>query len=147
MKISINNVGGFSIHKKQIDKLFKLIRNEFKQLIGCQVSVAIIDNIEMKKLNNRYRRINKATDVLSFPEYKSLKAINKKSYLGEIIISYPYIKKQAKENGKTIQWEIAYMLTHGLLHLIGYDHLNNKDEQRMKQKEKTIMQKYDKIKL
>lgn len=146
MKISINNTGGFSIHKKQIDKLFKLIRNEFKQLIGCQVSIAFIDNADMKKLNNRYRRMNKSTDVLSFPEFKNFKEITKESYLGEIIISYPYIKKQAKENGKLINWEIAYMLTHGLLHLIGYDHLNNKDEQRMKAVEKTIMQKYDKIK-
>lgn len=146
MNISINNTGGFGIRKKQIDKLFKLIRNEFNRLIGCQVSIAFIDNVRMKKINNRYRRINKSTDVLSFPEFNNIKKIAKNSYLGEIIISYPYIKKQAKENARLIHWEIAYMLTHGLLHLVGYNHLNNKDEHKMKLKEKTIMQKYDKMK-
>ena len=146
MKISINDSGEFRISKKQIDKLFKLISNEFKELSSCEVSIAFVDNLAIKKLNNRYRHINKSTDVLSFAEFESISKINKKSYLGEIVIAYPYIKKQAKQNQKLIHQEIAYMLTHGLLHLIGYDHLNTKDEQQMTLKEKTIMQKYDKIK-
>ena len=146
MRISINNIGGYNIRKKQIDKLFRLIGCELKKVSDCEVSIAFVDNLAIKKLNKDYRHINKPTDVLSFAEFKELRKIKKKSYLGEIIISYPYIKKQAKENNKLIYQEIAYMLIHGLLHLIGYDHLNTKDEQRMKLKEKTIMQKYVKIK-
>ncbi len=146
MKISINNNGGYSIRKKQINKLFRLIDIELKKISDCEVSIAFVNNLAIKKLNKNYRHISKPTDVLSFAEFEEFKQIKKKSYLGEIIISYPYMKKQAKDNNKLIHQEIAYMLTHGLLHLIGYDHLNTKDEQRMKLKEKTIMKKYAKIK-
>jgi probable rRNA maturation factor len=92
----------------------------------------------MRLLNYQYRGIDRTTDVLSFPQEESisLKNLNlmKNVILGDIVISVPKAKKQAKENGLTFYEEIKRLLIHGVLHLIGYDHENNNKDFREMQK-------------
>jgi len=94
----------------------------------------------MKALNMKYRGVNKATDVLSFPIYTCLKEIPKDNsfLLGDIVINLPKAKRQAADHGFTLNEELGWLLIHGLLHLLGYDHEKSrylKNKMRLKEKE------------
>ena len=94
----------------------------------------------MKKLNKKFRKKNKPTDVLSFPSFspKNLKLIkNKKIYIGDLAVSYEIISFRAKK--KSFIKEFDKVWVHGLLHLIGYDHIKNKDYYKMYKIEKRIL--------
>ena len=92
----------------------------------------------MKYLNNKFRNKNKVTDVLSFPFWNSLqlKKNKKNLYLGDIAISYQFVKKRSKLTN--FQLEFDKMWIHGLLHLLGYDHKKNKDFYQMNKIENKI---------
>ncbi len=146
MVVSINNAGGYYIPKNKIVRLFKIIDKVFSNIKKAEISIAFVDNPTIKKLNRKYRGKNKVTDVLSFPEFKNIKSYRVGAYLGEIIISYPVAKKQSQQLSHTVIFEIIFLLIHGYLHLIGYDHLNKKDEQLMTAQEKTILDLFYKYK-
>jgi probable rRNA maturation factor len=84
----------------------------------------------MKKLNNKFRKKNKSTDVLSFPN-------NSNFYIGDIAISFEIINKKSKI--KNFNFEFDKTWIHGYLHLVGYDHKKNKDYEKMRRKEKLIL--------
>jgi len=88
-----------------------------------EISIAFVGDSAIKKLNREYRHQDKATDVLSF--------VGEGDFLGEIIIDYAQIKRQAKESGKKINEELIFILVHGLLHLIGYDDKTEKGRLKM----------------
>ena len=94
---------------------------------NTEVSVTIVDNEEIRKINNKFRNIDRATDVLSFPlidfDNESLPDDGSKIYLGDIIISIERAKEQAKEYGHSIDREIGFLTAHSMLHLLGYDHM------------------------
>ena len=93
----------------------------------------------MKRLNNKFRKKNKSTDILSFPTFShnSLRLKkDKKIYIGDLAASYEVINLRAKKNFLT---EFDKVWIHGLLHLIGYDHVKNKDYIKMKKMEKRIL--------
>ena len=87
---------------------------------NTEVSVTIVDNEEIRKINNKFRNIDRATDVLSFPlidfDNESLPDDGSKIYLGDIIISIERAKEQAKEYGHSIDSEIGFLNAHSLLH-------------------------------
>ena len=87
------------------------------------VSIAFVEDKEIQNLNKTYRGINKPTDVLSFA--------GEDDFLGEIIISYPQIKRQARELGKSAKAELVFILVHGLLHLIGYNDETEEEREEM----------------
>ena len=94
----------------------------------------------MKKLNKKFRNLNKSTDVLSFPFFSSnnLKSIKKKNfYIGDIAASYEIINSHSKKNNFVHEFDKVWV--HGLLHLIGYDHIKNKDYYKMNKIEKRIL--------
>tara|TARA_B100001123_G_C15038693_1_gene918554 strand:- start:617 stop:910 length:294 start_codon:yes stop_codon:yes gene_type:complete len=94
----------------------------------------------MKKLNKKFRKINKATDVLSFPSFtlRNLKLIKKeKSYIGDIAVSYEIINSRSEKNIFIKEFDKVWV--HGFLHLIGYDHISNKDYIKMHKIEKRIL--------
>lgn len=96
-------------------------REKFFQ--GKNFSLAIIGPAEMKKINWQYRGKDKVTDVLSFAEMDSeLGGVEDGGYLGEILICWSQVQRQAKEFGCSAQQEFVRMLVHGLAHLAGYDH-------------------------
>ncbi len=106
-----------------------------QDLTSQDVELILVSDEEIRKLNKRYRGIDKATDVLSFPLEKSPNAL-----LGSIVISVDHIEKAAKTLGHSEQEELALLFIHGLLHLLGYDH--EVDSGQMRQKEAELIRKY-----
>lgn len=111
------------------------------------VNIILTTAEEIKKINKKYRNINKETDVLSFPmfEKEELKKINygHMETLGDIIISVEQVKKQAKEYGHGFQREFSYMIIHGFYHLLGFDHIEKQDKKIMREREEKILIKLD----
>ena len=104
-----------------------------------EVCVLITDDTEIQRLNNRFRGINKPTDVLSFPQYKSRAQIPKNvENLGDIIISLPRAKEQATDFGHSLRRELAFLAAHGLLHLLGYDHEGDGEQQMFSKQEELL---------
>ena len=120
----------------------------------AEVSVTVVDDIEIKEIKKTYRNIDKATDVLSFPmyEYETIgdfenvndSAFNPESgelLLGDIVISAEKVVAQAKEYGHSEEREFAFLLVHSMLHLLGYDHMEEEEKEIMREKEKKVMKK------
>ena len=110
---------------------------------NTEVSVTIVDNEEIRKINNKFRNIDRATDVLSFPlidfDNESLPDDGSKIYLGDIIISIERAKEQAKEYGHSIDREIGFLTAHSMLHLLVYDHMVPEEEKEMFAKQEEIL--------
>ena len=128
------------IESKNYQKIMlKIAQATFKELkIGSsfEISVLITSNLTIKKLNLKYRKFNKSTDVLSFPAYskkelKRLKVSKQIQNLGDIVISHQLAKSQAIEYGHSLKREISFLFVHGLLHLLGYDHMIMSEEKQM----------------
>jgi probable rRNA maturation factor len=103
----------------------------------AELSVALIGNAEMRKLNARYRKKEYPTDVLSFPAAQDMP--DGVRLLGDVIISVDKAKEQAKERGRSLDEEMTTLLIHGVLHLLGYDHERSaKDARIMGRLEKKI---------
>ena len=103
----------------------------------AELSLAMIDNAEMQALNARYRHKDYPTDVLSFPSAKNLPA--DAWLLGDVIISVDKAAEQAKARRRTLDQELAILLIHGIVHLLGYDHERSaKDARIMTRLEKKI---------
>lgn len=90
------------------------------------LSIAIVSAREIKRLNKIYRKVDAATDVLSFAEYKNAEAIkragDKEVFLGELILCYTDIREYARKNKIGLQKELANVVSHGVLHLLGMKH-------------------------
>ena len=111
----------YSLVLKQIVRTLKV----GKKIDNC--SVALVGSQAIKKLNRQYRRINQATDILSFDDPP------------QIIICWPQLKKQAREQKHSQKKELAILLVHGFLHILGYDHKDKKQRNLMeKQSDKII---------
>ena len=101
-----------------------------------ELSLLIVNNRSIRELNKKYRGMDKPTDVLAFPMGGHSKL------LGDIIISMEKTHAQAAERGHSPEQEFKILLTHGILHLLGYDHeISRSEAQRMKRKEKIILSK------
>lgn len=123
INIEIENGESFSF-EKEYEQILSNLQKYFKlenKLVS--VDVTIVNNEKIKKLNNDYRNKNYATDILSFDFgdkelYKNLPIYP----LGELVISHEKVEEQAKEFNHSIKREYCYLFTHGLIHLMGYDH-------------------------
>ncbi len=109
------------------------------------VSVILTGADRIQKMNKEYRKIDKTTDVLSFPMYErdEIKDLNKEieEPIGDIVISVEKVREQAKEYGHSFERELSYMLVHGFYHLMGYDHIKAIEKQEMREKEENILSK------
>ena len=130
---------------KKPKKYFKTRLNKINKIIkffnGKNITFTILltNSLKMKKLNKKFRKLNKSTDVLSFPsfELKKLKLIREnKFYIGDLAVSYEIINSRSKKNFSS---EFDKVWVHGLLHLIGYDHISDGDYQKMNKIEKRIL--------
>lgn len=122
------------------EKALELTSN---QVEGVTVGVSFISKAKIKKLNLARRGVNKVTDVLSFPMFETKKTATLQNFLdeidpltkeleiGDIVICLQVAKKQAKAYGHSLKREINFLALHGFLHLLGYDHLNAKQEKQM----------------
>lgn len=111
-----------------------------KKSLDYEVSVSLVDNLEIKQLNSEYRNIDKETDVLSFPMEDDFNLLDT-TILGDIIISVEKALEQSEDFSHSLYREIAYLTAHSMLHLLGYDHMNEEEKQEMREKEKSIMKK------
>ena len=107
-------------------KTFEEIKLAFLEKKEILVSVAIVSEKEIQKLNKQYRKFDQPTDVLSFPEFSSLKELKKNKerevFLGEIILCYDDIKKYVDLEKLELKKELAKVFSHGILHLLGFQH-------------------------
>lgn len=138
----------FSLELSQtIEKIIAdaLAYEEFQK--PCEVSVSIVDNEEIHQINKQFRDIDRATDVLSFPlltfEEGEIPDLNEKDevLLGDIIISLERAREQAEEYGHSLKREIAFLTAHSMLHLLGYDHMEEEEEKEMFEKQREILNK------
>ena len=106
---------------------------------GVEVSVRVVDADEIRALNERYRQQDKPTNVLSFPAELPAAPAGQPALLGDIIICAPVVRSEAEQQGKTLQSHWAHLLVHGTLHLLGYDHLQDADAERMEGLEASIL--------
>lgn len=98
------------------------------------VDVSIINNEEIHQINRDYRHIDRPTDVISFAFFddKDEKVVaGVPTSLGQILISYEKAEEQAKEYGHSLEREMSFLFVHGMLHLLGYDHMTKEDEKVM----------------
>ena len=101
------------------------------------LSLLLSNNKCIKKLNKNFRNKNKSTDILSFPLTKK-KLRSKKIYIGDIIISYDFMNKPKSQNIKDFKEKVVKTFIHGFLHLLGFDHIKDKDYKKMLCEEERI---------
>ncbi len=116
-----------------ISETADFILKEFK-LENMYVEYLITDNQEIRQLNREFRNIDRETDVLSFPNFQGEISCgeSKKECLGSIVLSYERALEQAKEYNHSEKRELAFLTTHSMLHLLGYDHIEKDEEEEMK---------------
>lgn len=104
--------------------------------------VAVMGDEEIQELNHRFRGMDKPTDVLSFAgsEGGELVLGEPDEFLGDIAISLPAAARQAEEIGHSVERELAFLTVHGILHLLGYDHIEQSDEIVMRERQRRIME-------
>ncbi len=111
---------------------------------ACELSLVFTGDGPVRRLNRQYRGKDKTTDVLSFSllEGKRLRSgMGATKVLGDVVISLPQAKRQAREAGKTLKSAAAMLLVHGILHLLGYDHGSRREEKRMFGLQERILRK------
>ena len=124
--------------------------------VPCEINVLVTDDEGIRAINRAYRQVDAATDVLSFPMFDFTPGAlpeDLSAYLdgqtgllplGDMAISLPRAKAQAKEYGHSLKREIGYLTVHSVLHLLGYDHMDEGPmKAQMRAKEEEIMQKMD----
>jgi probable rRNA maturation factor len=134
------------INQRKTKRIIKKVLQHLKVDDKNEISVLFTDDNFIRSLNNKYRGIDKPTDVLSFSlqegAVKSLK-IESNILLGDIIISVETAQRQADTLNHSMEKELTVLLIHGLLHLIGYDHKKDKDYKIMQEKESEILKIFD----
>ncbi|MCD4694156.1 rRNA maturation RNase YbeY [bacterium] len=126
--IEINNKAGFRVDLKEVEDVVKKFLDYYK-LKNYKISIALIDDEEIREINKNYRNLDMATDVLSFPSSEKEKKEDK--FLGEVLINYSQTERQASHFSHTAWEEFIFILIHGLLHLLGYDDLSKEDKEEM----------------
>ena len=141
----LKNVIEFTLKEEEVD-------------VGCEVSLLFVDNDEIREINNETRGIDRATDVLSFPmlDYEDKKVFKEmyKNYefsqsdfdgdelvLGDVVLSLERALEQSEEFNHSFEREASYLVVHSILHLLGYDHMEDEDKLVMRKREEEILNK------
>lgn len=128
-----------------IDEVKKLIEYflEYKKLKNVEFNIIFVDNETIRQINRDYRKIDKETDVISFAleENEEVK-FEFGRLLGDIYISVPKMLSQAKAYGHSEKREMIFLTVHGLLHLLGYDHMTTEEENIMLKEQELILNGY-----
>ncbi len=147
------------VYYEEIEKIDEesLIRNVVETVLKeegvkkeVEVYITLTHNDNIRKINAEHRNIDKPTDVLSFPmfEREEIPMLKKESsseegqvetMLGDIIVSVEKVREQADEYGHSFKRELAYLVTHGMLHLLGYDHMIKQEKVVMRKREEEIL--------
>ena len=148
-EISIFEIEYLGIKKNyEYEKIiYKVLKECFKteNISSWQyyINIILTNPENIRKINKKYRNIDKFTDVLSFPMFEKDEIKNTKfvgqEVLGDIIISIEKVKEQAIEYGHSFKRELSYMIVHGFYHLMGEDHIEEEERKQMREKEEKIL--------
>ncbi len=139
------------VNEKILEEALNATNNDVENVA---IGIEFITRFKIKSLNKKIRNVNKVTDVLSFPMLEGEKfgflrecdderdPYSKELYLGDIVICCQRAKKQAKAFGHSIEREICFLTLHGFLHLLGFDHIEKKDETEMMGLAEEILKKF-----
>ncbi len=145
--------------EETIESVIEYALKEEEVNIPCEVSVVFVDNEEIREINKENRNIDKATDVLSFPmleypegsvfkdvylnhKFHVIDLDNGNLILGDIVLSLEKAEEQRKEFGHSFLREAAYLTVHSVLHLLGYDHMEEEEKNVMRKREEEILNKF-----
>ena len=146
--IKIDSENKIELFEKVVNATFNKLNLEG----DCTVEVDFVTEEEIRSLNAQTRNVDKVTDVLSYPALEEILSFTKENYpfeyneetnsvnLGSIVICENVAKSQAIEYGHSEEREKAYLFLHGILHLLGYDHIEEEEKQEMRQAEEMILE-------
>lgn len=134
LRIEFVNEQRDELTMEQLELLKRLLRKaaESEGVTNKEVAVSFVDNERIRRLNKQFRQIDKPTDVLSFP-------LGEEDMLGDIIISIPKAKEQARAYNHSFERELGFLTVHGFLHLLGYDHQSTAEEKEMFERQERIL--------
>lgn len=145
----MNNVEFINETKEKLDFLDELkglinYAIEYMNTKNVEFNIIFINNKKIHKMNREYRNIDRVTDVITFrlADYEDVK-INDTTVLGDIYISLEKAKEQSVEYSHSYKREVAFLIVHGFLHLLGYDHMNKEDEVEMFSLQEEILDGYN----
>jgi probable rRNA maturation factor len=154
VRIDFSCDGRFRKHPLLSSRVREAVRStlNFENIqVPCTVSVLFTDNEGIRKINREFRNVDRETDVLSFPENEfdpgsfnedicEFDHSSGRYILGDIVISVPKCEQQGKELGHSVYKEVEYLTVHSMLHLLGYDHMDEGEmKKQMRSREKIIM--------
>ena len=131
--------------EKEVNELKNLLENICKDesLGDGEFNIIIVDNKKIQELNKEYRNIDKVTDVISFAlEDDETYKLDNYRMLGDIYICIEKAYSQAEEYGHSFKRELSFLAVHGLLHLLGYDHMTKEEEEIMFSKQEEVLNRY-----
>ena len=138
IKVNFINDYLFSFNAEKIIKKICNKINKIEKIKGKHfLSVIIVDDLKIHEINKEYRKIDNPTDVISFAMIDGENELPQE--MGDIFISYDHIHEQAKNYGHSVLREFAFLVSHGVHHLLGYDHMNEEDEKIMFEKQENIL--------
>ncbi|MBE7074000.1 MAG: rRNA maturation RNase YbeY [Clostridiales bacterium] len=149
--MTINFEGVGHRYKKVIKDVYnKALEITGNNVDGLEATISFVDSATIRSYNKEYRQVDKETDVLSFPmlninysqkvsDFVEETLPNGALYLGDIVICKKVAKRQAKEYCHSLKREISFLALHGLLHLLGYDHIEKEDEVVMMEKSDEVL--------
>lgn len=149
VEINYNNIEKMDKEEVMLKKVVQAVLDEEKIVHDLYINITLTNNEEIHIINKQYRNVDRPTDVLSFPMYErdEIPELRRKNnmfaeeILGDIIISIPKVKEQSEEYGHSFERELAYLTTHGMLHLLGYDHMIDEEKEQMRAKEEKILER------
>jgi len=144
MEIFINDFQTEVLIDDEFESLLKQIVSDILDMEGVnrdgEVSITLVDNQEIQDLNKEYRGLDEATDVLAFPVEKGDFSDHPGPVLlGDVIVSTDKASAQAQEYGHSLTRELSFLVAHGLLHLLGYQHEDPKQQKEMEEKSEKIL--------
>lgn len=131
--------------KKMEDAACVLFAQEGVDEERAEVSLTLVSLEEIRELNRDYRDVDRETDVLSFPQFECVEDMPEfgELCLGDVVICLDKVEEQAKEFGHSFERELIYLFVHSLLHLVGYDHMEEDEKNEMRQREESVMKAID----
>jgi len=145
--VYVNNLQGQLSAGEDLQALAERVVQEVLAAEGVakevEVSVVFVDDEYIRRLNRQYRGVDFPTDVLSFAmlEGEPLASKEEELILGDVVVSLPAAQRQSAEYGHSLAREVAYLIVHGMLHLLGYDHQTAEQKQVMRTKEEAVLEK------
>lgn len=146
MSVFVADEQSESVGLSDLHALAELILNQESYPTDAEVTLLFVDEGEMASYNERFLGREGPTDVLAFPVEELLPGVvpdhrspGPPLLLGDVVIAPAYVRRQAEELGVTFEDEMALMVTHGVLHLLGYDHEEDEEAERMEERERQLL--------